>query len=116
MAKRIILNHWPHNGGLYSSADLSVRVGDVVEVPDEAAARLTLSFGGCFSVVPSTRMGTGDALRAAGLSDKVIGALEVAGMVGDYLLAADEDALRSVKGIGKASAAKVLEALAPLRG
>lgn len=116
---KLFLKSWPHNGGLFQSATgLSVRVGEAVEVPDEVAHKVSLDFGAFFEVRPVApgRMEILDALKAGGVSDKVIGKLEVAGLMGPHLMAADSEEVQAVKGLGKASAAKVLEALNPLRG
>ena len=45
----------------------------------------------------------------------MIGCLEVAGLLGPHLLAANLKEIQASKGLGKASASKVLEALAPIR-
>ena len=116
--KRLHLLSWPHNGGRYqSSAGVSLSVGESVEVPDEVAASISLDFGAFFDVRPigPGRLEILDALQAGGITDKVIGRLEVAGLMGPHLLAADSDEIEAVKGIGKASAAKVRQALAHIR-
>lgn len=113
---RVSLIAWPHNGGLYqSAAGVSLRVGEVVEVPEQVAAYLRVSLGAYLEEVPGQRMSVADALTAGGVSDKVIGRLEVAGLVGPALLVADEAAIMAVKGLGKSAAGKVLAAVAVLK-
>ncbi len=116
--KKLYLLSWPHNGGRFqSAAGISLVAGESVEVPDEVAYSMGLDFGAFFEVRPVTagRLEILDALKAGGISDKVIGYLEVAGLLGPHLLAANLKEVQACKGLGKASASKVLEALAPIR-
>ena len=113
---RIRLVAWPYNGGRYTSPALCASVGDVVEVSDEAAASLSVTFPGCWeTAVPQPRMRVADALAAGGVSAKAIGALERGGLLGPALLSKSEEDLIAVKGIGASTARKILDALSACR-
>lgn len=112
-------------GTIYQAPGLTVHVGQVVDVPEETAVRLTASFGLCFERVeepmksPRTvvavpvRKGVESLLRGAGFTEKQIGTLEAAGLLNDGLAAAPDAALLALKGFGPGRVAKLRAALSP---